>query len=346
MKPIYCLILLAIIAASCASATDIPTSTATIVPTPASSVDPCLTTAKTYKPGSLPPARIAFHCYTDANRIINIYVFDTTTGRITNFTNYASLNLDIQWSPDGKKIAFTSTRNDGAGIYVMNTDGGQATWLAEHREPRWSPDGKRIAFVRDYGSYDEVYVMNADGSQQIRLTNNSTSKYHLVWSPDGKQIAFNSYPGGIYVMNSDGSQQTNLTDHPSDDGDPAWSPDGKHILFLSTRDDTLGIYKMKVDGSQVTKLTSVSHFNGFFAWSPDSRQIVIACTDKVYIMNADGTQLRPLVNERSNHLSWSPDGEYLTSDFGQLYIVEVGDGQLTQLTDGPAFKDYPAWSPK
>jgi TolB protein len=56
--------------------------------------------------------------------------------------------------------------------------------------PSWSPDGKRIAFTSERDGNSEIYIMNADGSGQIRLTNNKASDGMPTWSPDGKRIVF------------------------------------------------------------------------------------------------------------------------------------------------------------
>src|SRR5229473_3031682 len=92
------------------------------------------------------------------------------------------------WSPDGKKIAFTSMGE----VYVMNADGSNPTRLtndpAGGSAPAWSPDGKKIAFT----SMAEVYVMNADGSSPTRLTYSRPdwdSADQAAWSPDGSKIA-------------------------------------------------------------------------------------------------------------------------------------------------------------
>jgi Tol biopolymer transport system component len=109
------------------------------------------------------------------------------------------------WSPDGRKIAFTSDRDmngacffhDCTGwngeIYVMNADGSNPKRLTENpgddSSPTWSPDGTRIAFaalrnvegaVDDPSENYEIYVIDADISDPVQLTRNTS----WDWQPD------------------------------------------------------------------------------------------------------------------------------------------------------------------
>ncbi len=90
--------------------------------------------------------------------------------------------------------------------------------LADDASPFWSPDGKRIAFIssRDK-SYHQIYVMNADGSQQTGLTNNEWESLHPAWSPDSKHLAYthSSQSNEIYRINVDGFLQARQTKNPS-----------------------------------------------------------------------------------------------------------------------------------
>ena len=94
--------------------------------------------------------------------------------------------------------------------------------------PSWSPDGKRIAFSSDRKGdivNFEIYVMDADGQNEQRLTENRVHDWFPSWSPDGKRIAFTSRRDGndeIYVMDADGGNPRNLTNHPDEDIIPAW----------------------------------------------------------------------------------------------------------------------------
>jgi Tol biopolymer transport system component len=206
------------------------------------------------------------------------------------------------WSPDGTKIAFTSTRDGNEEVYVMNADGSGQTNLTNHPAsdifPAWSPDGTKIAFTSGRDFDWEVFVVNADGSSPTNLTNNDNLNSDLEpdWSPDGTKIAFrasryDSYGFGfdIYVMNADGSGQINLTEHPAFDSEPAWSPDGAQIVFQSDRDGNFEIYVMNADGSGQTNLTNNPASDFKPDWQPlvgniDTTPPVVTCTVKPTIL--------------------------------------------------------------
>ncbi len=139
------------------------------------------------------------------------------------------------WSPDGRRIAFTSVRSGNYEIYVMDADGSNVERLTDSSAaPVWSPDGQRIAFVAYRDGGWGIFAMNADGSGVERLTESGADHGPPVWSPDGRRIAFTSERSGnyeIYVMDADGSNVERLTD--SGAHSPVWSPDGQRLAFVS-----------------------------------------------------------------------------------------------------------------
>ena len=137
----------------------------------------------------------------------------------------------------------------------------------------WSPDGKRIAFrsPRDNPNGLDIFAMNADGTEVVRLTNGPGFNNAPGWSKDGARIVFMSTRDGvdpakgqvgdneIYTMNADGSDLVRLTNNAAFDGSPTFSPDGRFIAFVSDRDHpglTTELYLMRLDGTGVTRLTS------------------------------------------------------------------------------------------
>ena len=262
-----------------------------------------------------PQAQIAFASDRDGNW--EIYVMDTDGRNQRRLTTNRHDDWEPSWSPDGKRIAFTSSeaRNVWDGhpqnvvggspqIYVMDADGKNLRRLSNNHfaewEPSWSPDGKRIAFTSRVGWGNwYIYVMDADGENLRRLGQHEQDGWYPSWSPDGKRIAFISWRDergkyDIYAMDADGGNQQRLTENPADDLYPSWSPDGERVVFVSDRDGNFEIYVMDADGKNQRRLTRNASPDTDPSWSPDGKRIVFVSTrtgnKEIYVMNADGAR--------------------------------------------------------
>jgi WD40-like Beta Propeller Repeat len=107
--------------------------------------------------------------------------------------------------------------------------GFRLTESGKDSSPDWSPDGTKIVFVSSRDGNAEIYAMNGDGSNETRLTTNLETDSDPVWSPDGTKILFRriTNEGGVdlWLMNPDGTDQTNLTNTPTvRESAPAWQP--------------------------------------------------------------------------------------------------------------------------
>jgi Tol biopolymer transport system component len=220
------------------------------------------------------------------------------------------------WSPDSKKIAFTSytVADTGAsssaepasapaaginGIYVANANGTglcRIHWIPSSDTLggpdsflTWSPTGEKMAY------YDgsDIVVIKADATGKA----DSTGPWDLIktignaqpphsWSPDGERIAIVQL-GDLYVINAASGGKRHLTHTAAPEAFPAWSPDGKKIAFFSgaaARSDSA---------------------------SPSASADTAGESADLYVINADGSGLRRLANATVSKAfpTWSPDGE-------------------------------------
>lgn len=146
--------------------------------------------------------------------------------------------------------------------------------LSHEEYPAWSPNGKRIAYTSTFEGNQEVYAIDPDGSQRTRLTSDPAIDAHPAWSPDSGRIAFATNRWGdfeIAVMNADGSNLTRLTESRGMDDYPVFSPDGRRIALMSNRDGNYEIYVMEVDGKHAVNVSRHEALDNFPAWMPDGR---------------------------------------------------------------------------
>lgn len=139
--------------------------------------------------------------------------------------------------------------------------------------PQISPDGRRIAFHSTRSGQAEIWVADSDGSNAFQLTSMGAPVTGSPrWSPDGARIAFDSNAAGqydVYIVDASGGTPRRLTDHPADDGIPSWSHDGRWIYFASNRSGQQQIWKMPSSGGTPAQVT---HGGGYVAFeSPDGR---------------------------------------------------------------------------
>jgi dipeptidyl aminopeptidase/acylaminoacyl peptidase len=233
---------------------------------------------------------------------------------------------DIQVSPDGSRVAYSRVSKDimtdrsVSNIWIVDVDGEHHRPLLSgaqsYSSPRWSPSGDRLAYatsVAERGS--QIHVRWMDTGQTAMLSNVRGGPSSLTWSPDGRQIAFE-----MFVKADDAS----LAAPPPTPEGAEWAPAVTVIDQMHYRADGAGylehgnshLFVLSADGGSPRKITSGDRdYGGPLSWSKDGQRIYFAGN---------------LQDE------WEHDPVE-----AEIWSVEVGSGELKQLTD----RDGPDFSP-
>lgn len=251
-----------------------------------------------------------------------VFIINPSTGDAFNLTKAPNSEERYPaWSPDGKKIVFTSNRKDGKTyhLYLINRDGKgikKLTNLPEGTVPywaSWTADGRYIYF--NEGSSSSIYRVRPNGTDLQKVTEGRDANI----SPDGKKIVFTQKGTkgyGVWVMDADGQNRKQVVPHESEIGGiaPVWSPDGKKIAFSGQDGEYAEIFVCNADGSNLQQITKLQKISSSPAFSGDGQYITFRVTDfaywrdektrnqaysdkqadkrPVYLMKADGTDTK------------------------------------------------------
>ena len=275
------------------------------------------------------------------------------TGARDGIVRVGPLERDASWAPDGRRLAFTSTRDGNSEIYVLDTDNGAQTRLtydaASDRDPTWSPDGTRIAFDSTRGGNQDIYVMPGSGGPAIQLTTDPGIDRQPAWSATGT-IAFASDRVGdfnLYSMDGNGGGLLQLTRDPSDDADASWSPDGSQLAFARRAGSVnYDLYAVTADGQHERPLVVTSALEHFPSWSPDGTRIVFAneFSSSLWVMPAEGGTPTPLGGGSGADPNWGPLPTPVGGpDAGKTITIAPAPG--VKVLVAPATKQAPSTNP-
>jgi len=145
------------------------------------------------------------------------------------------------WSPDGKSIAFHSSRNGNRDIYVMRADGTAVQQVtsdqAQERYPDWSPDGGSLTFYSDKTRGQEVFIVTQERGvwgKPRQVTSSKEGSRFPRWSPDGHSLAYIDISKGLAVISPNGRDLRLLqpVEHnPANVIYLAWAADSQTIYF-------------------------------------------------------------------------------------------------------------------
>lgn len=191
----------------------------------------------------------------------DIYSMPISGGKATPLRTGIPFEIQPRFSPDGKKISFTSDAGGGDNIWIMNVDGSEAKQITEEKfrllnNAVWMPDGhylvarKHFTSQRSLGAGEmwQYHIAGGSGLQLTKRKNDQQDVNEPNVSPDGKYLYYSEdvYPGGSFQYNKDPNKQiyvikrydfktgktTTVTGGPGGAARPQVSRDGKKLAFI------------------------------------------------------------------------------------------------------------------
>jgi Tol biopolymer transport system component len=191
---------------------------------------------------------------------MDIYVYSESTGALTRLTSARGYDAEAAYSPDGRWIVFSSTREAYG---------------------RMLTDEERKRLEKDPAHFADLYIMRADGADQRRLTNTPGYDGGPFFTHDGQRIVWRRFgsdgrTADIYTMKVDGSDEKRITDFGSLSWAPYEHPSGQYILFASNKlgNDNFEVFIVDKEGTkEPVRVTYSPGFDGLPVPSPDGKRI-------------------------------------------------------------------------
>lgn len=239
--------------------------------------------------------------------------------------------------------------------------------------PSWSPDGKKIAYTSFQSGKAELYEYTLATKKTKRITYENSNSSGANWNDDGTLIAFSSSAEGgtthIYTTTEAGKSKEPLIVSGSIDVEPAYSPNGLYLAYTSNKYSKPMIFLYNFDNDDTKRLTYSGWYNASAAWNPNSEQIAFASFDKdidrwdLFKINVDGSSLERLTLKQGDNEkpTWSPDGRFIMFQSNRgtgaeentikgnphsLYVISADGEHSKKLQTSVYDSRQPAWGPR
>ena len=252
----------------------------------------------------------------------DIYSMPITGGKATALRTGIPFEVQPHFSPNGKKIAFTSDAGGGDNIWVMNVDGSDAKQVTKEKfrllnNSYWMPDGNYLVARKHFTSgrslgAGEIWQYHITGGSGIQLTKRKNDQQDVnepCISPDGKYLYYSEdvYPGGFFQYNKDPNKQIyaikrydfetgktiTVTGGPGGAARPQISHDGKTLAFIKRVRTKTVLYLHDLETGEEWPIFddlnkdqqeawAIFGIYPNFSWMPDDKEIVFWNKGKIY----------------------------------------------------------------
>jgi len=296
----------------------------------------------------------------------DIWMISSQGGTPIRLTNHEKGDGSPAWSPDGKFLAFLSSRKEKNQIWLFNTTGGEPYQLTKMSNGVsnfiWSPDSTKLAFIAKDPEPKEEEEKKKEKKKKsdVIVVNRLQHKRDRAGYLDDKR-------NHIWLISVEGGEPKKLTDGQYDEGSISFSPDGKEILFASNRTENpdanrnTDIWAINIESGKISQITTDEGPDSNPSWSHNGQSIAyLKRSNPVYgttflwkipAQRGEPVKLTGMLdrNVRSKPL-WSGDDKhiyFILEDSGNVYLCYIpsSGGKIERVIAGERTIGNPVISP-
>ncbi len=288
-----------------------------------------------------------------------LWIMNNDGSNHSKLSNNEANEVSPKWSPDGTRIAYVSSTNEGSEIYIYWLNTGKTAKLSQlEKSPtglNWSPDGKQIAFLMTVPEAQPTLVKAPKKPKGAKWADQPRVTTRFKYESDGAGYIAPGFKH-LFVIAADGGTPRQISQGNFKIGSPHWSKDGKSLYFSGNLNSDWDydfrnseIYKIDIATGKASTLTDRKGPDNGLTISPNGKKIAYLGYDDniqtyqvnhLYMMNIDGTDKQKIetnLDRSISNLSWSADQKGLYFLFDDKGNTKIGyttlSGKISKIAD-------------
>ncbi|MGE0555218.1 MAG: amidohydrolase, partial [Gemmatimonadales bacterium] len=288
----------------------------------------------------------------------DLYTLPIGGGRATRLTSGLAYDAQPRWSPDGRRIVFTSDRSGGDNVWIIEADGSDSTQVTKgnnngYISPEWAPDGQYLVVTKTGGGSggNKLWLYHQDGGAGVQLVqgSNQLTTIGAAFGPDPRYVWFATRQGSwsynailpefqLAMYDRVTGSQTTMSSRYGSAFRPALSPDGKWLAYATRHDAETGLrLRDLATGSERWLAYPVQRDNQEaypdldvlpgYAFTPDSRELVVSYGGELWRVPVDGSAARKIPFTADVEVPLGPElrFDYTIADESTLVARQIRD---------------------